>query len=53
MPDRELIGTGTDKRYVRRDAKGRFKSSDDVGRRPATAKTATKKGQGDRGDRKK
>ena len=29
---RELINTGTDKRYVRRDEKGRFKESDDVGR---------------------
>jgi len=30
--DRELIETGTDKRFVRRDADGRFKESDDVGR---------------------
>ncbi len=30
--DRELIDTGTDKRYVRRDEKGQFKESDDVGR---------------------
>jgi hypothetical protein len=30
--NRELINTGTDKRYVRRDAKGRFKESDDVSR---------------------
>ncbi|WP_309091928.1 hypothetical protein [Phenylobacterium sp.] len=58
MPSqRELIDTGTDKRYVRRDEKGRFKESDDVGRslaadRRQTAKTAAKKGQGDRGDRK-
>ena len=29
---RELIDTGTDKRYVRRDDKGQFKESDDVGR---------------------
>ena len=29
---RELIDTGTDKRYVRRDENGRFKESDDVGR---------------------
>ena len=29
---RELIDTGTDKRFVRRDAQGRFKESDDVGR---------------------
>ncbi|MFN2500643.1 MAG: hypothetical protein ABR530_01380 [Pyrinomonadaceae bacterium] len=55
---RELIDTGTDKRYVRRDEKGRFKESDDVGRslsqdRKRTAKNDTKPGQGDRGDRKK
>ncbi len=55
--DRELIDTGTDKRYVRRDEKGRFKESDDVGRslaadRRTKAKTTAKKGQGDRGDRK-
>jgi hypothetical protein len=31
MP-RELIDTGTDKRYVRRDEKGQFKESDDVSR---------------------
>ena len=31
MP-RELIDTGTDKRFVRRDEEGRFKESDDVGR---------------------
>ena len=31
MP-RELIDTGTDKRYVRRDEKGQFKDVVDVGR---------------------
>jgi hypothetical protein len=57
MPDdRELIDTGTNKRHVRRDEKGRFKESDDVGRslaadRRQTAKTPAKKGQGNRGDR--
>lgn len=55
MPDRELIDTGTDKRYVRRDEHGRFKESDDVGRSLASdvrqrATRATKKGQGDKGD---
>ncbi|HEV2765158.1 MAG TPA: hypothetical protein VGV38_19400 [Pyrinomonadaceae bacterium] len=55
---RELIDTGTDKRYVRRDEKGRFKESDDVGRSLSQdikrqAKTTTKSGQGDRGDRKR
>ena len=53
---RELINTGTDKRYVRRDAKGKFNESDDVGRslaadRRTKAKTKSKSGQGDRGDR--
>jgi hypothetical protein len=52
---RELIDTGTDKRYVRRDDKGQFKESDDVGRSLAQdvrqhAKTKVEKGQGDRGD---
>ena len=56
MPDRELIDTGKDKRYVRRDDAGKFKQSDDVGRslttdRRTAAKTDSKKGQGDRGDR--
>ena len=53
---RELIDTGTDKRYVRRDTAGRFKESDDVGRslgadRRRKAKTVAKPGQGDKGDR--
>ena len=53
--DRELIDTGTDKRYVRRDEKGQFKESDDVGRSLSQdvqkdAKTKVRKGQGDRGD---
>ena len=52
---RELINTGTDKRYVRRNARGQFKESDDVGKslsqdRRRKAKTKAKKGQGDRGD---
>jgi hypothetical protein len=55
MP-RELIDTGTDKRYVRRDEKGQFKESDDVGRSLAQdqkrdSKTTPKRGEGDRGDR--
>jgi hypothetical protein len=57
MSKRELIDTGTDKRYVRRDEKGHFKESDDVGRSLSQdvrhkAKTEVKPGQGDRGDRK-
>jgi hypothetical protein len=57
MPERELINTGTDKRYVRRDERGRFKESDDVGRslaadRRQKAEHESRKGQGDRGDRR-
>jgi hypothetical protein len=55
---RELINTGRDKRYVRRDAQGQFKESDDVGSslsqdRTKRAKKSSKAGQGDRGDRKR
>jgi hypothetical protein len=55
MP-RELIDTGTDKRFVRRDKEGQFKESDDVGRSLAqdqkrNTTTKPKKGEGDRGDR--
>lgn len=56
---RELIEPHPgDKRYVRRDEKGRFKESDDVGRsltadRRTKAKTTVKKGEGDRGDQKR
>lgn len=58
MANRELIDTGTDKRYVRRDATGQFKESVDVGKslaadRRTKAKTVAKPGQGDRGDQKK
>lgn len=54
---RELIDTGTDKRYVRRDKEGQFKESDDVGKslsqdQKRDAKTVVSPGQGDRGDRK-
>ena len=54
---RELIDTGTSKRYIRRDAHGRFTTDQvDVGRslaadRRQQAKTVAKPGQGDRGDR--
>jgi hypothetical protein len=56
---RELIEpTRGDKRFVRRDAKGRFKEVDDVSRslsqdRKRKAKRSAPKGQGDRGDRKR
>jgi hypothetical protein len=53
---RELIDTGTDKRFVRRGGGGKFKESDDVGKsltadRRKKAKTKVKSGQGDKGDR--
>ena len=54
---RELIDTGTDKRYVRRNKLGTsFVESDDVGRslaadRRRRAKTISKPGEGDKGDR--
>ena len=55
---RELIDTGTDKRYVRRDEKGRFAEVVDVGKslsqdKKRKAKTVAPKGQGDRGDQKR
>jgi hypothetical protein len=54
---RELIDTGTDKRYVRRNDDGTFKESDDVGRSLAQdvkkhAKKVVKSGEGDKGDQK-
>ena len=55
MSKRELIDIGTDKRYVRRDEKGQFKGSVDVGRSLSAdkrhqAKTVAKPGEGDKGD---
>jgi hypothetical protein len=55
---RELIAPKGDKRYIRRDEKGRISESDDVGRsltadRRKKAKTVAKKGQGDKGDQKR
>ena len=55
---RELIDTGTDKRFVRRDEKGRFDEESDVGGslaqdRKKHAKTVVEPGQGDRGDQKR
>lgn len=53
---RELIDTGTNKLFVRRNALGTsFKKVVDVGRslaadRRSKSKTVVKKGQGDRGD---
>ena len=55
---RELIDTGNDKRYVRRDEKGQFDEVVNVGRSLAQdvrhdAKTKVPAGQGDRGDQKR
>jgi hypothetical protein len=55
---RELIDTGNDKRFVRRDEKGQFDDVADVGRsltqdRKQQAKNKVPPGQGDRGDQKK
>ena len=55
---RELIAPNGDKRYIRRDEKGRIKESDDVGRSLSQdvrkrARTEVGSGQGDRGDRKR
>jgi hypothetical protein len=55
---RELIEPNPgDKRFVRRDEEGQFKESVDVGRslsqdQKQKAKTESKPGQGDKGDRK-
>jgi hypothetical protein len=55
---RELINTGTNKLYVRRNRRGTsFKEVEDVGRslgqdRRRKAKKVAKRGQGDRGDRR-
>lgn len=55
MAERELIDTGTDKRYVRRDEEGKFKESDDVSRSLSAdarqkAKAKKPRNEGDRGD---
>lgn len=58
MPDRERIDTRASKRYARRDARGRFTASQvEVSRSQSKdqrvqAKNSTRKGQGDRGDRR-
>jgi len=56
--DRELINTGPDKRFVRRDDQGQFEESDDVGRSLTqdtrqAAKRKVPAGRGDRGDQKR
>ncbi|MBC8032297.1 MAG: hypothetical protein H7Z16_19595 [Pyrinomonadaceae bacterium] len=52
---RELIDTGTEKRYVKRNEDGTFKESVNVGRslaadRRSKSKTVSKPGYGDQGD---
>ena len=58
MAGRGLVDTGTDKGYLRRNKKGQFKESDDVGRSLSQdvrrkAKTVVKAGYGDKGDQKR
>jgi len=58
MSKRELISPNGDKRYVRRDAEGKFTESDDVTRSlradvAKPAKTVVAPGAGDRGDQPK
>lgn len=55
---RELIAPNGDKRLVRRDERGRFEESDDLGRSLSSdvrthATHPAKPGQGDRGDRRR
>jgi len=58
MPKREITEKTNDKRYIRRDARGRFTSDQtDVGRSSAAdqrrqSTTPAQRGQGDRGDRR-
>ncbi|HVH55501.1 MAG TPA: hypothetical protein VM791_04570 [Vicinamibacterales bacterium] len=54
---RELIDTGTNKMYAKRDARGQFKEMDDVERslsadRRQSAKKIAHSGYGDQGDRR-
>ena len=53
--ERERIDTGSDSRFVRRDDRGQFKESDDVGRslaqdRKTAAEHEAPRRQGDKGD---
>ncbi|HET6861859.1 MAG TPA: hypothetical protein VFH91_02395 [Pyrinomonadaceae bacterium] len=55
---RELIDTGKDKRFVRRNEQGEFDNVTDVGKsiaqdRKQSAKRKVPSGQGDRGDQKR
>jgi hypothetical protein len=56
--ERELVDTGKDRRFVRRDEQGRFEESEDVGRSLSQdvrrdAKNEAPKGEGDRGDQRR
>lgn len=58
MTKRELIDTGSDKRYVRRDQDGKFSESVDVGKSLAAdqrrhSEKQASRGEGDKGDRRK
>jgi len=55
---RELVDTGRNKSFAKRNAKGQFKEVDDAGRslgtdRRTAAKRSVKSGHGDQGDRKR
>jgi hypothetical protein len=55
---RELIDTGRNKMYGKRDVQGRFREMDDTSRslssdRRRSSNTPVKSGHGDRGDRKR
>ena len=55
---REMVDTGNDKRFVRRNEKGQFDEAVDVGKsltqdRKQRAKHEVPPGQGDRGDQKR
>lgn len=55
---RELIDTGTSKRYTRRNENGQFAETDEQGRslsqdRRRQAKKTARPGSGDRGDRQR
>ena len=59
MPKRELVTQGSRKRYIRRDAQGRFTTDQvEVGKslaadRRTKSQTVAPKGQGDRGDQRR
>ena len=58
MSERELIDTGNDKRYQRRDEDGKFADSDDQTRSlrqdvQRRATTEVESGHGDEGDQKR